>query len=51
MARTRSISSINAELVKTEAELAKAQEKVDMLSAHVLDLQKQIQEHETRVCF
>ena len=48
MARTRSISSIKAELAKTEAELAKAQEKVDMLSTHVLDLQKQIQEHETK---
>ena len=46
MARTRSISSIEAEIAKAEAELNKAQEKVDAISAKLLKLQKQ--EHEAR---
>ena len=48
MARTRSISSIEAEIAKLEAELNKAQEKVDAISAKLLKLQKQKQEHEAR---
>ena len=48
MARTRSISSIEAEIVKLEAELNKAQEKVDVISAKLLTLQKQKQEYEAR---
>lgn len=48
MARTRSISSIEAELAKAEAELTKAQERVDSLSAKVMELQKQKQEYEAK---
>ncbi|MBR3244471.1 MAG: DUF4315 family protein [Parasporobacterium sp.] len=48
MPRTRSISSIEAEIAKAEAELNKAQEKVDAISAKMLKLQKQKQEHEAR---
>ena len=48
MARTRSISSIEAEIVKLEAELNKAQEKVEVISAKLLTLQKQKQEYEAR---
>ena len=48
MARTRSISSIEAEIAKLEAELNKAQEKVDAISAKLLKLQKQKQEHEAK---
>ena len=48
MARTRSISSIEAEIAKVEAELSKAQEKVDAISTKLLKLQKQKQEHEAR---
>ena len=47
-ARMRSISSIEAEIAKLEAELNKAQEKVDAISAKLLKLQKQKQEHEAR---
>ena len=38
MARMRSISSIEAEIAKLEAELNKAQEKVDAISAKLLKL-------------
>ena len=48
MARTKSISTIETELRKAEADLKKAQEKVDTLSARVLELQQQKQEYETR---
>ena len=48
MARTKSISSIESEIVKLEAELAKAQEKVDAISGKLLKLQKQRQEYEAR---
>ena len=48
MARTRSISSINAEIAKVEAELNKAQEKVDAISTKLLKLQKQKQDYEAR---
>ena len=48
MARTKSISTIENELRKAEADLKKAQEKVDTLSERVLELQQQKQEYETR---
>ena len=48
MARTRSISSIESEIAKVEAELSKAQEKVDTISAKLLKLQKQKQECEAK---
>ena len=48
MARTKSISTIENELRKAEADLKKAQEKVDTLSERVLELQQQKQESETR---
>lgn len=46
MARIRSITSIEAEISKVEADLAKAQEKCDILSARLLELQKTKQEIE-----
>lgn len=46
MARTRSISSIEAEIEKTELELRKAQEKADAIASKLLELQKQKQEYE-----
>ena len=48
MARMRSISSIEQEISKVEAELVKAQEKCDSLSAQLLELQKLKQEQETK---
>ena len=48
MARTRSISSIDAEIANAEAELNKAQEKVDAISAKLLKLQKQKQDYEVK---
>lgn len=48
MARTRSISSIEQEISKVEAELVKAQKKCDSLSAQLLELQKLKQEQETK---
>lgn len=48
MARTKSISSIESEIVKLETELVKAQEKVDAISDKLLKLQKQRQEYEAR---
>lgn len=48
MARTKSISAIETELKKAEADLKKAQEKVDILSDRILKLQKQKQEYENR---
>lgn len=48
MARTRSISSIEAEIEKTDDELKKAQEKVDALSARLLELRKLKEEYEVR---
>ena len=48
MARTKSISAIEAELKKAEDDLKKAQEKVDILSDRVLNLQQQKQEYESR---
>ena len=46
MARTRSISSIETEIEKTELELQKAQEKADAIASKLLELQKQKQEYE-----
>ena len=48
MARTRLISSIDTEISKVEKELAKAQERVDTLSAKLLKFQKIKQEHEVK---
>ena len=48
MARTRTISSIETELAKAEEDLNKAQERVDALSAKVLELQRQKQEYEAK---
>ena len=48
MARSRSISSINTELEKLEAELTRAQQRVDSISEKILTLQKQKQEYKTR---
>jgi len=48
MARMKSISTIETELKKAEADLKKAQGKVDLLSDRVLELQKQKQEYETK---
>lgn len=46
MARMRSITSIEAEISKVEADLAKTQEKCDILSARLWELQKTKQEIE-----
>lgn len=48
MARTRSISSIEAEIKKLEEELKKAQAKVDTISARILELRKLKQDYEAR---
>ena len=48
MARTRSISSIDAEISKLEDELSKVKEKYDALAARILELQKQKQDIEAR---
>ena len=48
MARTRSISSIEAEISKLEDELSKVQEKYDALAARILELQKQKQDIEAK---
>ena len=48
MARTCSISSIDAEISKLEDELSKVQEKYDALAARILELQKQKQDIEAR---
>ena len=48
MARTRSISSIEAEIKKLEEELKKAQAKVDAISARVLELRKLKQDYESK---
>lgn len=44
----RSITSIEAEISKVESDLAKAQEKVDSLSARLLELQRTKQEIEAK---
>jgi len=48
VARMKTISSIEAELAKVETDLSKAQARVDVLTAKLLDLQKQKQEYEAR---
>lgn len=48
MARMKSIASINNEIKKVEADLAKAQEKCDALAAQLLELQKTKQEIEAK---
>ena len=48
MARTMSISSIEAEIKKLEEELKKAQAKVDAISARVLELRKLKQDYESK---
>ncbi len=48
MARTRSISSIDTEITKLQAELNKAQEKCDSITARILELQNQKQLAETK---
>lgn len=48
MARTRSISSIEAEITKVDAELKKAQEKVDALTEQLLRLQQLKQDYEAK---
>ncbi len=48
MARMRSISSIETEISKVESDPLKAQERVDSLSARLLELQKTKQEIEAK---
>lgn len=48
MARMRSISSIETEISKVEEELIKAQEKCDVLSDRLLELQKLKQDYEAK---
>ena len=48
MARTRTVSSIDAELTKLEAEYTKAQEKCDAIAARILELRNQKQEMESK---
>lgn len=48
MARTRSISSIDTEIIKVEKDLAKAQARYDALATKLLELQQLKKEHETR---
>ena len=48
MARMKSISAIETELQKAEADLKKAQQKVDAISNQILKLQQQKQEYEAR---
>ena len=48
MARMRSISSIEAEITKVEAELAKAQEKYDSLAARLQELHQLKKDYEAR---
>ena len=46
MARKKSISTIEAELSKAKAELSKLQEKEEILTARILELQKLKREYE-----
>ena len=48
MARTKSISSIEAEIARLEAELDKAQTKVEAISKKLLKAQEYKQEYEAR---
>lgn len=48
MARMKSISSIETEITTLEADLEKAQKKVESISEKLLKAQKQKQEYEAR---
>ena len=48
MARIRSMNSIETEINKLNSELAKLQEKEELLTARLLDLQKKKQEYESK---
>ena len=48
MARMRSISSIETEITKVEADLVKVQEKYDSLAAKLLELQQLKQDYEAK---
>lgn len=48
MARTRSITSIEAEISKVSSELKQAQEKTDALSQRLLELQQMREAYESK---
>ena len=48
MARTRSITSIEAEISKVRSELKQAQEKADALSQRLLELQQMREAYESK---
>ncbi len=48
MARTKALSTIEAEIAKTEEELSKAKRKYDTLGEKLLSLQKQKQDYEAK---
>lgn len=48
MARTRSITSIEAEISKVSSELKQAQEKADVLSQRLLELQQMREAYESK---
>ena len=48
MARTRSITSIEAEVSKVSSELKQAQEKADALSQRLLELQQMREAYESK---
>lgn len=48
MARMRSISSIETEITKVEADLVKVQAKYDSLAARLLELQQLKKDYETK---
>lgn len=48
MARSRSMTSIDTEIGKIEAELEKLQKKEEVLTAKLRNLQKQKQEYESK---
>ena len=48
MARMRSISSIENEITKVEADLVKVQEKYDSLAARLLELQQLKKDYEAK---
>lgn len=48
MARTKSISTIEAEISKTEKDLARAQARYDSLAAHLLELQQKKKDYEAK---
>ena len=48
MARIRSMNSIETEINKVNSELTKLQEKEELLTARLLELQKKKQEYESK---